>query len=144
MTIEIDANSKNTMHFSLELEDGSLIESTFGKEPASFVIGDGSLLAGFEKPIMGLSAGDRQSFKIPPDEGFGEPNEQNIQTFKRSAFSKEMELAEGVVVSFADAAGAELPGVIKLLGEEEVEVDFNHPLAGKELTFTVEIIHVER
>jgi len=140
----INENSTITMHFSLELQNGNLVESTFGNEPASFKIGDGSLLTGFEKPILGLSAGDRKSFNIPATDGFGEPNPQNIQTFKRSAFTDDMELAEGVVVSFADASGAELPGVIKTLGDEEVEVDFNHPLAGKELTFTVEIINVER
>ncbi len=144
MSIVIDSASKVTMHFSLELESGNLVESTFGKQPASFTIGDGSLLPGFEKPIMGLCAGDRQSFKISPVEGFGECNEQNIQMFKRSAFAKDIELAPGVVVSFSDASGAELPGVIKTLGDDEVEVDFNHPLAGKELTFTVEIINVER
>ena len=143
MSSAITENSKITMHFSLELENGSVVESTFGQQPATFTIGDGSLLPGFEKPVIGLEIGDRQSFRIPQSEGFGEVNPQNIHIFKRSKFSTDMTLAEGVVVSFADPSGAERPGTITRLDDEEVEVDFNHPLAGRELTFTVEILDVE-
>lgn len=139
----IKPDSKVTLHFSLALENGDLVDSTFGSKPATFTMGDGSLLPGFEKHLLGLPVGAKQDFLIPQQDGFGARNPQNIQFFKRSVFAPEVELTEGLVVSFADAAGGELPGVIKSIGASEVEVDFNHPLAGHAITFTVEIIDVK-
>jgi FKBP-type peptidyl-prolyl cis-trans isomerase SlpA len=137
------SNSKVTLYFSLALESGELVDSNFGVSPATFVMGDGSLLPGFEKRLLGLKTGDKQSFIIPQQDGFGAKNPQNIQTFQRSTFAADLALAEGLIVSFADAAGGELPGVIKSIHEAVVEVDFNHPLAGREITFTVEIVDVQ-
>lgn len=139
----IKSDSKVTLHFSLALENGDLVDSNFGNKPATFTMGDGSLLPGFEKKLLGLLAGARESFLISRQDGFGAVNPQNVQVFKRSVFSPDVELVEGLIVSFADAAGSELPGVVKRIGVNEVEVDFNHPLAGHQITFTVEIIHVE-
>ena len=141
--VEIKGKSKVTLHFSLALENGDIVDSTFDASPATFDMGDGSLLPGFEQYLLGLCAGAKQTFIVPQQNGFGARNPQNIQTFKRSVFAPDMQLAQGLIVSFADASGAELPGVIKGFDENLVEVDFNHPLAGHQLTFTVEIIHVE-
>lgn len=138
----ITSKSRVTLHFSLKMEDGQEIDSTFQREPASFVMGDGSLLAGFESRLMGLSAGAEQAFEIPPEDGFGQSNPQNIQRMKRSDFAVDMPIAPGLVVSFADAQNAELPGVIASVEGDKVEVDFNHPLAGKTLTFEVTILEV--
>jgi FKBP-type peptidyl-prolyl cis-trans isomerase SlpA len=133
-----------TLHFSIRFMDGTPVDSTAGKPPASFVWGDGSLLPGFERALSGLKAGDKRSVFIDAKSGFGERNEDNIQHFPRHTFADDMELAPGVVVSFADAARAELPGVIQSVDNEWVTVDFNHPLAGRDLTFEVEIVSVER
>jgi FKBP-type peptidyl-prolyl cis-trans isomerase SlpA len=143
MTDVIGPKAKVTLHFSLRLEDGQIVDSTLEREPASFVMGDGSLLAGFEKKLHGLKAGDKACFDILPEEGFGQPNPNNVQHFARSNFAVDMELVEGLVISFADAAKAELPGVVKTISDSEVVVDFNHPLAGRTIAFDVEIIAVE-
>lgn len=132
-----------TLHFRLNLEDGSVVDSTFDKSPATFSTGDGQLLDGFERKLHGLAVGQRESFTVLPEDGFGQPNPNNVQTFNRSVFSDSMELAEGLVVSFADANRAELPGVVKSISDDEVVVDFNHPLAGKPIIFEVEILAIE-
>lgn len=137
----INESSAVTLHFSLALADGQLIDSTFDKQPASFVMGDGSLLPGFEKCLIGLCAGDKKQFHVPQTDAFGAHNPNNMQTFARSNFS-DTELSEGLIVSFADAGGNELPGVVQSWDDREVVVDFNHPLAGRDLVFTVEIINV--
>lgn len=142
MADSIGENSKVTLHFALALENGDLIDSTFDNDPAVFTMGDGSLLPGFEKCLQGLQVGDKQAFVIPQQDGFGARNPQNIQTMKRSGFADDMELAEGLIVSFADSSGGELPGVIASFDDEQVVVDFNHPLAGRDVTFTVEIVDV--
>ncbi|GIZ11464.1 peptidylprolyl isomerase [Pseudomonas sp. NCCP-436] len=139
--LRIGPDREVTLHFALRLESGEVVDSTFDKQPATFQVGDGNLLPGFEQALYGFKAGDRRTIRIQPEQGFGQPNPQNVQVMPRSQFEG-MELSEGLLVIFNDAANAELPGVVKAFDETRVTVDFNHPLAGKELDFEVEIIAV--
>jgi FKBP-type peptidyl-prolyl cis-trans isomerase SlpA len=143
MTTTISPTSKVTLQFEIRLDSGDVVDSTFDKAPATFVMGDGSLFTGFERKLIGLAAGERATFQIQPEEGFGQPNPNNIQTFKRSQFDKDMEIVPGMVFSFADAQNTELPGVVQQVTDTFVDVDFNHPLAGKTLAFDVLIHAVE-
>ena len=138
----IGSNSQVTLHFAIKLDSGEVVDSTFDKNPPRFKVGDGSLLPGFERALFGLKAGDKRSLNIEPEQGFGQPNPQNVQVMPRSNFEG-MELSEGLLIIFNDAANAELPGVVKAFDSTEVTIDFNHPLAGKSLTFDVEIIDVQ-
>lgn len=137
----ITSNSKVTLYFELSLEDGQIVDSNFDQTPASFAFGDGNLLPAFEEVLLGMKAGDEATFAMSPEKAFGARNENNIQTMPRSQFS--MDLEEGMVVSFADVSKNELPGVIAEIGEQQVKVDFNHPLAGRTLTYRVQIVSVE-
>lgn len=137
----IGAATQVTLHFAIKLDNGDVVDSTFDKEPATFTVGDGSLLPGFEQALYGLKAGDKRSLPIGPEQGFGQGNPQNIQVMPRTQFA-DMELSEGLLIIFNDAANAELPGVVKAFDANQVTIDFNHPLAGKDLTFDVEIIDV--
>ncbi|MGK0498565.1 MAG: FKBP-type peptidyl-prolyl cis-trans isomerase SlpA [Oceanicoccus sp.] len=139
----IGADSRVTLHFSLSFEDGTVIDSTFDKQPASFTIGDGSLLIGFETKLQGLTAGQKNEFIISPEQGFGQPNPNNVQQFSRKDFADDVELTEGLVISFADASQSELPGVVRSVEADVVMVDFNHPLAGRNIVFKIDIIEVE-
>ncbi|WLD58855.1 FKBP-type peptidyl-prolyl cis-trans isomerase [Salinispirillum sp. LH 10-3-1] len=140
--MQITNNSLVTLHFSLALPDGEVIDSNFDGSAATFQMGDGSLLEGFEACLLGLTAGDKKTVQIAAQEAFGEHMEDNVQNFKRHQFGADMVLEPGVVVSFADAAGAELPGVVSRLDGDYVTVDFNHPLAGKDITFSVSVVSV--
>lgn len=137
----IGHDSEVTLHFTVKLPSGEVVDSTSGKSPATFKVGDGSLLPGFEQSLFGLKAGDQRSFEIEPERGFGPGNPQNIQSVPRGQFN-EMELEPGLLVIFQDAAGGEMPGIVKTVHDSTVDVDFNHPLAGKTITFEVEIISV--
>tara|TARA_R110001592_G_scaffold177076_2_gene417243 strand:- start:45689 stop:46150 length:462 start_codon:yes stop_codon:yes gene_type:complete len=141
--IKVGENTKVTLHFSLSLADGSVVDSTFDKVPASFEFGDGQLPDGFQSYLVGLVAGDKDEFMVPPEKSFGMPNPNNSQMMKRADFPADMELVKGLMISFADANKSELPGVVKHFDENEVEIDFNHPLAGETLKFVVEIQSVE-
>ena len=131
------------VRFSLRLPGGDVIDST-GNKSASFVVGDGNLLSGFERAMFGMLAGESAELLIRSEDGFGDHNPENIQCMSRSSFSEDMDLSEGLVVSFADRQKAELPGVISRIDKDEVEVDFNHPLAGRDLLFEVQVIAVEQ
>ncbi|MBA1193914.1 FKBP-type peptidyl-prolyl cis-trans isomerase [Pseudomonas entomophila] len=138
----IGQNTEVTLHFALHLENGDTVDSTFDKAPATFTVGDGNLLPGFEAALFGFKAGDRRSLSIAPENAFGQPNPQNVQVMPRAQFT-DMELSEGLLVIFNDAANTELPGVVKQFDDDQVTIDFNHPLAGKTLNFEVEILEVK-
>ena len=141
--VKIGENTLVTLHFSLSLNDGAIVDSTFDKQAAKFEYGDGQLPEGFQSYLEGMSAGDKGEWQVPPEKSFGMPNPNNQQIMKRKDFPADMELVEGLMVSFSDANKSELPGVVKAFDESEVTVDFNHPLAGETLSFKVEIIAVE-
>lgn len=132
-----------TLHFAVRLKDGEEIDSTFGKEPAVFTVGDGNLLPGFEKALFGLKAGDEEVLTIAPEDGFGQHNPSNLQEIPRAQFGDDIELEKGLMLSFADAQKAELPGVVSEFDDEKVVIDFNHPLAGRDILFDVAILNVE-
>jgi len=139
----IGPGTRVKLNFTLKLPSGEEVDSTYGR-PAEFTVGDENLLPGFERAIFGLKAGEDGTFTIAAKDAFGPHNEANVQKMRRDQFDPTIELAEGVVVSFADAQKSELPGVVSEVGDTLVEVDFNHPLAGKDIVFEVEIIEVEQ
>lgn len=139
----IEEGSQVQLHFALKLQDDSIVDSTFEKAPAELHIGDGNLPKAFEQRLIGLSAGDHKQFLLSPEEAFGQHNPSNVQWLSRKQFQQDLEISEGLVVSFADASGSELPGVIKSISDTEVEVDFNHPLAGQSLWFEVNILNCQ-
>ena len=141
--LDIGPNCKVELHFSLKLADtGELVDSTFEKKPAELVIGDGNLPAAFEAVIHGMKAGERKTERIKPKDGFGQHNPSNVQRIPKDQFDPSVEISEGLVVSFQDKAKSELPGVVSTIDDTMVTVDFNHPLAGRDLEFEVEILSV--
>ncbi len=139
--LTIDQGRKVTMHFAIKLTDGQIVDSNFEGAPVEFEVGDGNIPEGFEAALNGLKVGDHLDLTIDPERGFGQHNPSNIQTMKRSDF-KDMELEPGLVISFQEPGG-ELPGVIVEFDDERVEVDFNHPLAGKTILFEVKILNIQ-
>ena len=145
MTVDsssIQQHSEVVMHFTIKLEDGTVAETTVGDEPLHFVMGDGTLVEGMELAILGLKPGETQSLKIGPEHAFGYPDPSNVHPMDRGDFPEDMELKKGVIVSFATPDGSEYPGIIMEVGDKQVTVDFNHPLAGHEIDFEVEILEV--
>ena len=86
VSVPISEGTRVYLNFSVSLEDGSEVDSNFGGEPVAFVVGDGSLLPGFERLLFGMSAGQRQLFQVTPEDGFGQPNENNVQYLPRAQF----------------------------------------------------------
>jgi len=140
----IAVGSTVTMHYSLVLEDGTLVESTFDHgEPLTFTMGDGSLVVGLEAALLGLKAGDQQSLAVEPDVAFGYPDESAVHTLKRSEFTQDMSLQAGLVIEFETPSGIQVPGTIKEVNDDNVLVDFSHPLAGRHVMFNVHILNVQ-
>ncbi|OOR91334.1 peptidylprolyl isomerase [Moraxella caviae] len=142
--IRISDGSHVALHFEVSLPSGEVIDSTFGRaEPVELTIGDESLLAGFEQVLINLKAGDTRTAHLPPEQAFGEWNPENVQTFLRAQFSlSEPNPVVGMMMEFADKGKNTLAGVISEVNDDTVKVDFNHPLAGQDVLFKVQIFKV--
>jgi len=136
----IGENCRVRLHFSLHLESGEEIDTTRRGDAATFDFGDGQLMPGFEAALLGMKAGDDAQLLLSPEQAFGQHRQENVQLLERERFAG-LELEPGLMVSFA-GPGGELPGVVTRIFEERVEVDFNHPLAGRNIVFDVSILDV--
>jgi FKBP-type peptidyl-prolyl cis-trans isomerase SlpA len=139
---KIGPGSKVRMHFSIALEDGSIAESTFDDEPVEITIGAGELEECLELALIGLKPRDKQSLQLMPGQAFGYYNPQTVHTMSRREFSKDLRLEPGVIIAFTTPTGDTVPGLIRSVSDENVEVDFNHPLAGHTITFSTEVLAV--
>ena len=142
---KIQMGSRISLHFALLMPSGEAIDTTRRGEPAALTLGAGNLLPGFESARLGLSAGDDAQLIVPAEQAFGERVEANVRLLAKTLFAEftsEEPLEPGLVVSF-QAQDGELPGVVKAVYEDTVQVDFNHPLSGSDITFDVSILSVE-
>ena len=140
----IAQDSAVTLHFTIKMKDGSVADSTHNMgKPAKLVIGDGSLSENFEQCLLGLSTGDSKAIGLKAQDAFGMPNPDNIHHMDRTKFIGDAEVEVGTIMAFSGPDGMEMPGIITEILGDSVTVDFNHPLAGQDVTFEVEILSVE-
>ncbi len=117
--------------------------SSFDDDPLDFVMGDGTLEARIEQHLLGMTVGTDQSLSLSPDQAYGQPEDERLQRLSRDAFPADLALAEGRLISFTLPDGNETLGLIEAIGDTEVLIDFNHPLAGKPILLRVKILAVE-
>jgi len=142
MQFAVDVGSTVTLHLALTLEDGSVAESTFDEDPLTFTMGDGTLVHGLELALYGLRPGDTQRLALYPEQAFGRHDPERIHHLPRSGFPADIELLPGNIIAFDTPEGEEIAGTVLSLDEHTVEVDLNHPLAGRRIIFDVEIVDV--
>ncbi|MCH1928589.1 FKBP-type peptidyl-prolyl cis-trans isomerase [Shewanella sp. A25] len=130
-------------HMNIVLEDGSTADSTKASgKPARLNIGDGTLSPAFEAQLEALNEGDKHSFTLEAVDAFGESNPDAIHYMDRTRFPADMELEVGVIVSFAGPGGSEIPGIVREVAGDSITVDLNHPLAGRKVTFELDVVKV--
>jgi len=142
MPDKINMHSLVLMHYSIALTNGTVIESSFDDDPVEITMGNGDITEGMELSLFGLEEGDSQTLTLTPEQGFGLRDEENISDMPLSDFPDELSAEVGLSFSFETPDGQEIPGTVVRLKDDAVEVDFNHPLAGHEITFTVDILAV--
>jgi len=142
MADEINMHSMVLMHYSITLTNGTEIESSFEEEPMEVKMGQGDLTEGMELAIFGLKQGDTQTLTLTPEQGFGLRDEDNIHPMPLSDFPEEIKAEVGMTYMFGTPEGDDIPGTVLGIHDDVADVDFNHPLAGHELVFTVEILGV--
>jgi FKBP-type peptidyl-prolyl cis-trans isomerase SlpA len=140
---QIQPGSGVRLHLAIRLIDGTVAESTFEDEPLEFVVGDGTLVHGLEVALYGLRAGQRQTLTLSPEQAYGARDAAAVGWLPRAQFPAEMAVQPGSLVGFAGPAGEEVAALVIAVEQERVQLDFNHPLAGKPIIFESEILAVE-
>lgn len=141
MTMSIADDKVVTFHYSVRAEDGSFAESSAGQEPAIYLHGRGNIIPGLEAELAGKRSGDKFSAVIPPERAYGprDPNARGRVPIKH--LIRPGKLAPGKTVHVNTNAGPRAASVLKV-GRFNVDLDFNHPLAGKTLAFDIEVVDV--
>lgn len=123
-------------------DDGSQFDSSAGREPLEFTLGEGMVIAGFEKAVIGKSAGDTVTVEIPPEEGYGDQSEELVFQVRREQLPPTVELEEGIMLEIRSEDGQ--PAYVRVtdFNDELVTLDGNHPLAGQTLVFDIEVMEV--
>ena len=142
MTDEINMNSLILMHYSIALTNGIEIESSFNDEPVEINMGSGDVTEGMELALFGLKEGDKQTLTLTAEQGFGLRDEDNIHEMPLSDFPEDLLPEVGLSYSFESPEDGEIPGTVLSIKDDMAEIDFNHPLAGQEIIFTVDILGV--
>lgn len=138
----IAAGSVVSIHYKLTLDDGNVVDSSEGRDPLSYLHGQGNIVAGLEEALTGQAVGADLKVTVSPEQGYGARDDRAVQTVPRGAFPPDAQLNEGLSFQARDEAGRPLMGTITKLEGDEVTVDFNHPLAGQNLHFEVSITEI--
>lgn len=130
------------VHYTGKLEDGSIFDSSANRDPLEFTIGAGEVIAGFEQAVTGLSKGETVSTTILPEQGYGPRREEMLAVIPRDRLPQEIAPEVGQRLSVQQQDGRQLVVAIAKVDEDSVTLDANHELAGKTLTFDLELVEV--
>ena len=139
-----DAKSGDTVriHYTGTLDDGSTFDSSKGRDPLEFKLGSGQVIPGFDTAVTGMSVGDSKTVTLPPEEAYGAHNPDGVQAFPRANIPADIPLEIGTQLKMQTPQGQPVQVVVAEVTEDSVMLDANHPLAGKALTFAIELVEI--
>lgn len=140
---QVQQGDRVRVHYTGTLEDGEVFDSSQGQEPLQFTVGSGEVIPGFESAVLGMSPGERKTITIPSDEAYGPHRDEMLLSVPRDQFPAEADphVGDGLIVGTSD--GQQIPVTIYALEEDTIVLDANHPLAGEDLTFELELVGIE-
>lgn len=130
------------IHYHGKLTDGNTFDSSAGREPLEFELGSGQVIPGFDEGVTGMAIGEKKTIHIPADEAYGQKQEEMIMEFPRTQFPPDVQPEVGMQLNMNNGAGQQFPVVIVEVRDDVVVLDANHPLAGKDLIFDLELVEI--
>jgi len=130
------------IHYTGTLSDGSTFDSSEGRDPLEFTLGSGQVIPGFDKAVTGMSVGEAQTVEIPSGEAYGAHDPNGRQSFPRAQVPDDIPLDIGTRLQLSGPQGQPIMVTVAEVTETDVILDANHPLAGKDLTFTIELVEI--
>ena len=137
----IEAGKTVKVHYKGTLDDGTVFDSSEGRDPIEFEIGGGVVIPGFEAGIASMAVGETKSVDIPCVEAYGEMNDEMVGQIPRADLPEDIEPEVGMVLSMQSPEG-EMPVRIIAVDDEQLTLDANHPLAGKDLKFELTLVEI--
>ena len=138
---KVDDGKVVSMHYTLQV-DGKVVDTSEGGEPLQFIQGMGHIIPGLEHELYDMEVGQSKSVTVSPKEGYGETDESAFMDVPREAFPANIPLDKGTELELRDQSGHPVYARVDHVGDDNVRLDMNHPLAGKELHFDVKIADV--
>lgn len=130
------------IHYTGTLADGTQFDSSAGRDPLEFALGSGQVIPGFDQAVDGMAVGESKSITIAPDEAYGQRHDQLVQDVPKSALPDDMQPEVGMQLQSESPDGQVIQLVITAVADETITVDGNHPLAGHELKFDIELVAI--
>lgn len=130
------------VHYSGFLEDGTMFDSSLEKEPFEFTLGEEMVIPGFENAVIGMKVGDTKKVSVPPEEAYGNYSEDLVVVIDRAQIPDHIDPELGMMLQVRSQEGTTTNVTITDISEDTVTLDGNHPLAGKELTFEIELLEI--
>ncbi|WP_340103740.1 FKBP-type peptidyl-prolyl cis-trans isomerase [Rhodohalobacter sp. 8-1] len=131
------------VHYTGTLKDGSVFDTSAEREPLEFKLGEGQLIPGFEKAVIGMEEGESTKIDIPVEEAYGEAREDLIINVPKDQLPEDVEPEVGMQLQVNQPDGQPVPVRVAEISDEELTLDANHPLAGKDLQFEIEVVEVK-
>jgi len=131
------------VHYHGRLSDGTTFDSSAGRAPFEFQVGGGMVIAGFDSGVLGMQPGEKKTIKIPVEDAYGPSDPERIVEFPIAEFPEDLKPEVGMQLNMTSSDGGVIPVVITEVGEETVTLDANHPLAGQDLIFDIEVIEIK-
>ena len=139
---EVKKGDKVKVHYTGKLNDGSVFDSSANREPLEFEVGAGMMIAGFDSAVSGMKVGDKKVAEIPAAEAYGEKNDEMVVSVPKAQLPPDLKPEIGQQLSMQQPNGQAIPVVVTNVEEETIEIDANHPLAGKDLIFDIELVEI--
>ncbi|UII29450.1 peptidylprolyl isomerase [Fulvivirga maritima] len=130
------------VHYTGKLKDGSVFDSSKDREPLEFELGSGMMIAGFDKAVTGMKIGDSKTADIPADEGYGQKNAEMVVEVPKAQLPADLKPEVGQQLAMQQPNGQSIPVLVTKVEAETIEIDANHPLAGKDLVFDIELVSI--
>jgi FKBP-type peptidyl-prolyl cis-trans isomerase 2 len=130
------------VHYHGKLTDGTTFDSSEGREPLDFEVGGGMVIPGFDSGVTGMTVGEKKTVTIPAEEAYGPKQEDMIMEFPKDRFPEDLVPEPGMQLNMSNGSGQNFPVLIIDVKDEVVILDANHPLAGEDLTFDLELVEI--
>lgn len=139
---EVKSGDTVRIHYTGTLNDGTVFDSSDGRDPLEFTVGSGQIIPGLDKAIPGMTPGDEKTVPVPADEAYGPHHPEGVTEIPRGDIPADIPLETGIMLQMSTPDGRQIPVTVTDVTEEKVTIDANHQLAGKDLTFNIELVEI--
>ena len=138
----VKQGDKIKVDYTGTLEDGTVFDTSEGKQPLEFTVGEGKIIKGFDNAVMGMEKGEEKEIKIETADAYGDPKPDMVKKIPRDKLPPEQEPKAGMMLAMKTPDGKQFPAKITEVSDKEITIDLNHPLAGKTLNFKIKVVDI--